>query len=375
MRVLHVFRGFHDYVRELVNSEAENADVHVLIPGGQDVSSIGLYSTVRVHSSPLGRARDPLNVFRLQALRALIQDIDPDLLHMQSGLMWENAILTRTRRYPVVVTVHDVVSHPRLVGALSAPQFGTTLAVRSADALITHGESSRQLLLNKHGSHIQASQVHSLDHGVILRYGKGASRPTVPAGNGNILFFGFLDKYKGLEFLIDAEAILRSSLPGMSMVVAGATARPAYYRALVGGASHVSLRLGYQDRDSVERLFRWADIVVLPYIEASQSGVLQLAVAFGVPPVATTVGGFPDVIRDRVNGLLVAPRDARSLAAAIHELLTDSGLRVEIIKNLQSDRENRFSWARISSQTLQIYGDVISGFHFQARSKTYENEN
>jgi glycosyltransferase involved in cell wall biosynthesis len=364
VRVVHVFRGYREYLGELVNSEAEGAEVHVLV-SQRDVPMVAdLKSSVHVHHTEMPRVRNPLNAVRLPALRSLIRQIDPDIVHLQSGgLLWENALLLAPRRCPVILTVHDVLNHPSRSGLRLTPELVTAYGIKSADALIVHGDSCRELLVKLHGQTVDLSQIHSVDHGVITRFGKGSAQSVVPQGSGNVLFFGRIDKYKGLEYLIEAEPILRSFVPGVSIVVAGAAmSHSGYYRNLVGSTSSVSLRLGYQDRDSVERLFRWADVVVLPYIEASQSGVLQIATAFSVPPVVTKVGGLADVIRDRVNGLLVEPRDPFALATAIRELLTNFQLRDRIISSLQADREGRFSWSHIAARTLDIYREVIARF-------------
>src|SRR5512146_668340 len=74
-------------------------------------------------------------------------------------------------------------------------------------------------------------------------------------------------------------------------------------------------------------LFRNASVVVLPYIEASQSGVVPLAYQYGKPVVATHVGGLPEAVENGRTGLVVPPRDERALASAILRLLGDAELR------------------------------------------------
>ena len=368
MRIVHVFRGFHDYLSELVNSEAESSEVHALV-SQRDVPILAdLKASVHVHRTEMPPARSPLNAVRLPRLWSLIREIDPDIVHMQSGLMWEYGLILPRRPFPIILTVHDIVNHP-VWGLMPrhTPEFFTARATRSVDAVIVHGDSLRELALKRFEQNEGPSRVYSVDHGVISRFGIGSARSTVPPGSGNVLFFGYLQKNKGLEYLVAAEAILRRVVPNLSMVVAGAASHQAYYRGLIGSSTGISLRLGYQNRESVGQLFRWADVVVLPYIEASQSGVFQIATAFGVPSVATRVGGFPDVIRHRLNGLLVPPRDPLALAAAIRELLNDAALRARIIGNLQSDREDRFSWSRIASQTLGIYRQVIARFQVESQ--------
>ena len=363
MRVVHAFRGLHDYLRELVNSEADHSEVHVLVSKADLPILAGLKTNIHVHCTEMPRVRSPLNAIRLPQLASFIRQINPDIVHLQSGIVWECGLMLARRRFPIILTVHDVTNHPAWGWVLPrTPDFLTARAIRSADAVIVHGESCREMLLRLYGEKGRTPRVYSVDHGVISHYGIGSARLVVPPGEGNILFFGYLQKNKGLEYLAEAHTILRPHVPGLSTVVAGAASDQAYYRRLLGKTPGVSLRMGHQDGGSVEQLFRWADVVVLPYVEASQSGVLQIATAFGVPSVVTRVGGLPDVIHDRQNGILVSPRDSMLLATAIRELLSDPGLRAGVIGNLHSDRENRFSWPRIASQTLDIYQDVINRF-------------
>jgi glycosyltransferase involved in cell wall biosynthesis len=362
MRVVHLFRGHHAYLAKLINSEVEDAEVHVVV-SRRDVPLLkALKPSVHVHYTEMPRVRSPLNAVRLPALWSLFREIKPDILHLQSGVVWEYALALVQRRCPVIMTVHDVRNHPSWGGRFWTPEFVNAYGMKSVDGLIVHGNACRDLLLKLYSHRIDSSRVYSVDHGVIDCFGRGAARSEVPQGGGHVLFFGHIDKYKGLEYLMEAEPILRSLVPGVSIIVAGDTTHPDYYRNLAKGASSVTMRLGFQDDESVERLFRWADVVVLPYIEASQSGVLQVAVAFGVPPVVSKVGGLPDVISDRVNGVLVEPRDPLALATAIQELLTNRELRDRVIGNLQIDREGRFSWSRIAARTLDIYREVIARF-------------
>src|ERR1017187_10324661 len=223
MRVVHVFRGFHDYLSELVNSEVEGSEVHVLV-SQRDVPMLAdLKSGVHVHRTEMPRVRSPLNGVRLPALGSLIRQINPDIVHMQSGLIWEYGLMLARRRFPVILTVHDIVNHPAWGWTLRrTPDFITACAIRSVDALVVHGDSLRELVLKRFGQKIDPSRVYSVDHGVISRFGNGSARLVVPAGSGNVLFFGYLNKYKGLEYLIEAEAILRRFVPDVSMVVAGA---------------------------------------------------------------------------------------------------------------------------------------------------------
>jgi glycosyltransferase involved in cell wall biosynthesis len=363
MRVLHICRGFQDYICGLINAQAEIAEVHFLVAQRDAFICSRLNGKVRVHLTRLPATRSLGNAWRLPSVASLIRKINPDVVHMQSGLIWEYALAFGRRRCPFVLTVHDVLNHPARGLMLDrTPEFITAGAVRSADAVIVHGDSLRELALDRFRFRHAEPRVYSVPHGVISEYGTGAARPVVPPGTGNVLFFGFLQKNKGLEYLVESEPILRKSIPNVSIVVAGSASNPSYYRNLFSNSPGIDFRMGHHDRRSVEQLFRWADVVVLPYIEASQSGVFQIATAFGVPVVASRVGGFRDVIRHAVNGLLTSPRDPVLLAAAIEDLLSDSTLRARMIAEIQSERLGRFSWSSIAWQTLGIYNESIARF-------------
>ena len=94
---------------------------------------------------------------------------------------------------------------------------------------------------------------------------------------------------------------------------------------------------------------------MLPYIEASQSGVLNLAFNFCLPAVVTDVGSLPEVIRNGVNGLVVSSHDPVALAHAVCVLLKDVELRTTVINNLKIDRATIHDRKSIAIQTRYVY--------------------
>ena len=139
-----------------------------------------------------------------------------------------------------------------------------------------------------------------------------------------VLFFGHVRRYKGLEDLVAAMPIVRERVPA-TLVVAGRFFTPLrHVRALVercGANDVVRLHPGYVRGDEVEDLFSCADVVALPYREASQSGIVAQAALFGKPVVATEVGGLAEAVGDL--GILVPPASPDALAAGIVQALRD----------------------------------------------------
>ena len=153
--------------------------------------------------------------------------------------------------------------------------------------------------------------------------GACASALGLPAASRRALFFGYVRAYKGLPTLI---AALAESVPDLQLVVAGEIYHrdARFYRALAARAG-VAERVVLLDRFLAARevacCFATADVVVLPYWEASQSAVVPLAMACGRAVVASAVGGIPDFVRPGETGLLVPPRDPAALARGLADAL------------------------------------------------------
>lgn len=291
-----------------------------------------------------------------------IKRIQPDIIHVQSGVIWELVLKKLFPRIPLVVTMHDLTKHPSWTEQSlrhKLQQWALDVAIKSADALIVHGESMFKKAEECCRAKGLTTQIVSIPHGIITRYGTGVARVNLESP-GNVLFFGFINKYKGLEYLLKAEPLIRKKIPAVNIRIEGATDRKAYYRGLLDPESQIQMVLKRVDDHRVSELFRWADIIVLPYIEASQSGVLQLAMAFAVPPIVTRVGGLPEVVVNENTGLVVAHKDEVALANATIRLLTDVQLRARVIHGQRAAREGEFAWTNIARQTVDLYRSVLS---------------
>lgn len=135
-----------------------------------------------------------------------------------------------------------------------------------------------------------------------------------------LLFFGFVRRYKGLRHLLQALPAVRRHLPARLLVVGEFWEDERPYRELVrelGLDDVVQFYSDYVPNEELAVYFSAADVVVLPYLEATQSGVAQIALGFEKPMIATSVGGMPETIQDGYTGLIVPPADSEALGAAI----------------------------------------------------------
>ncbi|MGH9536072.1 MAG: glycosyltransferase, partial [Terriglobales bacterium] len=228
-----------------------------------------------------------------------------------------------------------------------------------ADALAAQVEAAarRKAVVIPHGDEGLFLDVAGPDPGWRRRW---ALPPKAPVG----LLFGTLTAYKGIPTLLTALAeIPPTQRPWM--VIAGFPAANAHPQAWRRQAGQLGLgpwlrwELDYVPAPQVPWLLRAVDFLVLPYWEASQSGVAHLALTFATPVIATTVGGLPAAVRHEITGLLVPPRDAAALAAAILRLATAPELRRRLAANAAA-AQREHAWDAIARRLLAVLFPGIS---------------
>jgi glycosyltransferase involved in cell wall biosynthesis len=146
-----------------------------------------------------------------------------------------------------------------------------------------------------------------------------------PDAGPRLLFFGRLRAYKGLDLLRDAFRAFQAAHPGATLRVVGegdAEGCAPGLAALPG----VTVEARWVAEESIASLLAEADAVVLPYREASQSGIAPQALAIGIPVVATPVGGLVEQVREGAGGVLAGAVTAEAFAAALHRLAAPGAL-------------------------------------------------
>ena len=175
------------------------------------------------------------------------------------------------------------------------------------------------------------------------------------------MFFGYIRDYKGLDLLIDAWAMLhkRGLTEGRKLLVVGevygADTKYTEQIARLGLDSEVVMHTRFVPDGEVADYFSVAQMVALPYKSATQSGVTQVAYAFGVPMIVTRVGGLAEIVRDGVVGLL-ADVSAESVAEAIEKAWQEGNL--DRFREGIEREKHRFSWDATADVIEQLYGQI-----------------
>ncbi|SEF81217.1 Glycosyltransferase involved in cell wall bisynthesis [Nitrosospira multiformis ATCC 25196] len=179
---------------------------------------------------------------------------------------------------------------------------------------------------------------------------------------GRILFLGHVGKGKGIFELLKALSLLKDSLPYIRLVVCGDGCLDSVQKMAdeLGIASNVEFRGWVDASQKAEELAR-ASVFVLPSHDEGLPMAMLEAMAAERAIIVTPVGGIPEVIRDRENGLLVPPRDADALAQALKEVLENPLLRQMLAENALRTIESRFSTPVILGQLSLLYERLRGG--------------
>ncbi len=322
-----------DYCLDFVNAVAGIGDVDFLV-GNRALGDRADYVDPRVTLTRLDwpRHRSLANVNLLRQMSNIIRSRDYDVVHfLGDNVTWLNFLPYIIGRRPTVVTVHDALVHPGDTESGIMPNFVVNQFNRTATRLVVHGERIREGLSRRLSR--SPDVIDIIPHIGLLRYAELAKReglkPASKEGRSNVLFFGRIMAYKGLPVLLDAAPVVKETVPDLKLVIAGRG--PALDD--LGPkleADHVELHDAFIPDLDVAQLFLDSDVVALPYIEASQSGILALAAAFGKPAVVSDVGEIGDLVRSTGMGLVVPPNDPTALAGAIQRILSDPGLAREL---------------------------------------------
>ncbi len=290
-----------------------------------------------------GRVRDPSKLREMLALRRQLGRWGPDFVHIQDSLTHDLRLALAGgypwRRY--AVTVHDPAPHP------GDPQPSARIRIvrkhlrRHADLVFAHSEVLIDEL-RALGDVRHAAEV--VPHGIAL------ATPAPLPQRPSLLFFGRISHYKGLDTLLDAMPAVWERAPETTLVVAGSGEVEPHP---VLDDPRVTLRNEHIAEEVVPGLFEAATCVVLPYRQASQSGIGSEAKQYGRAMIVTDVGGLPDLVADG-GGRVVPAEDPPALAAAIVELVRTPGLAEQVGAEAAASI-GEASWESVGGRTLAAY--------------------
>jgi glycosyltransferase involved in cell wall biosynthesis len=255
-------------------------------------------------------------------------------------------------RRPLVLTAHDILPREARPGQRSAQR----RLYERFDAVVVHSEHGRTRLIEELG--VEARRVHVIPHGAFQHLADAPAAPVeyLPETAAPVvLCFGLMRPYKGIDLLLEAWR----GIEGAELWIVG-MARMDISELRATAPSGVRFIPRFVTDAELPAFFQRADLVVLPYREIDQSGVLFTALAFGKPLLLSDVGGFPEVAATGAARTFPAG-DARALHEALGELLGDPGARSALAERARAVVDGPYSWDAIGRRTLGLYEELLSG--------------
>ncbi len=276
--------------------------------------------------------------------KAIAED-SPDLVLDAGSLLWIQVIERQLGgRFPLAEIIHDAIPHP-----------GPRYLMYSLHRIICPSLADVMIGMSAHGSALlqkfYPDKTHiSSRHGIILP-SQHIDCATVAAHRKNLLFFGQITPYKGLDILVDAYEKLKKSDDQLRLSVVG---RGNIRRATLKKINALGIKLTnrYVSEDEIKQIILEHGVMVLPYTSATQSGVAAVALANGLPCVATDVGALPEQVMHERNGIIVPPKNVNALVAAIQEITSSEHRAKEMSSEAVKIAQTIYSWNNIARELL-----------------------
>lgn len=364
--------GLSYYTIELANEMSKSCEVCVLcfrqllptflFPGkkhvGKEISRLDFEKDIDVFDGM--DYNNPLTWFKAYIF---LKEEKPDIIILQ---WWTSSIAhlhlllkffsKRTKGCRIIIEFHEVVDpfEESILPIRLYSKFMGSLLRKDLAGYITHSNTDKQLVSERYG--IEPDRIHIIPHGLYDQYGAPmdsleAKKALLIQEEHVILSFGLIRKYKGIPDLIKAFGLIPEEVANKCrLLIVGEIwdERDLIY-ATIGASKysdHITLVDEYVPDERIPLYFSAADVVVLPYTRASQSGIAHIAMSFGKPVVVSRVGGLVDSMRDYSGTCYVEPSDLDSIKDGI----------IGSLKNSTYHEPPERSWADI----LKVYKSVLS---------------
>ena len=360
--MLHYAESLHTAMASLLNSS-------LMLPRLQDGPRPSHGSVV----DKVTRKYNPLYYRRIAD--QLMATYNPDLVHITSKSTGLRPFIARLRGQgvPVIYTLHDPTPHSEhmtLWGALAEQYYRayeTPWILRNCDAIHLHSTFQIHELQQRY-------DIHGDMRAYVVSHGGGATEKVllgsetpheleIGRGRFSFLFFGRIEPYKGVTVLLDAFEQLLKIQPDCRLIVAGDghfDPRPSLPSAAV-----VVLNRFIKDSE-VRAIFQASQAIVLPYLSATQSGVIPLAYSFSRPVICSNVGGLPDMVAEGRTGLMVPAGQVGALAQAMITMARNESDARTMGERGRSYMHEHFSWGAIAEQHKVQYAKLVSGRRLQS---------
>ena len=294
--------------------------------------------------------------------------VEGDLLHAQWWTTFLGPVYFvifigfKIRRKPIIITVHNVLSHEKTFMHKVVSGF----LFKLCDHFIVHSSSNKTQLMKHY--YISGDRISNIPHGPLdfhvqndMNRQKAREELGFNPSDKVLLLFGAVRPYKGIDTALNACQKVFKQFPEARLLIAGKLWETwdRYEKIIrdMKAADNIKKHLRYISSDEVGKFFLASDLVLLPYNHFdSQSGVGAIALAFHKPMIVTETGGLPELVADRFY--VVPPNDPEALAGKIIACFKDPSRLAGMSKDSEMIAD-RISWKAIAEKTISVYRKAI----------------
>lgn len=297
-----------------------------------------------------------MNLVRYYKICNDINAFNPDFIVSTMVHPWHNIIFSFLKKsIKRIKIIHDVIPH---MGEDSlAYKLLNYVDIHIADYWITLTNISKKELVKKG---IEESRIAIIPHANFSCYGSDLN---IDADSDElhykIAFFGRINKYKGVDILLNAFTNVKLRFPKLKLLIAGNGDCSSYQSYFDRYVNDLDLHIRWIEDDEVASLLINTDLLVIPYIEATQSGVIPLAYALGKPVIATRVGGIPEQVPLEC-GVIVSPNDSKTIEDAIVDFYSNPSKIKEMGQNALRYATEELSWSKSAQLLLDFYQNILN---------------
>lgn len=291
--------------------------------------------------------RNYFNLYRILKLENI------DIIHFTGLHEWNPIIglfLNLFYRKAIIYTVHDPI-HVK----------GTKFHTKVQD-LLFRKLASRFVVLSKKGKRdilktgISSSKVKVLPLGMLLDLRKWENENIFE--KKQFLFWGRIEKYKGLDLLLKSSSEVLSNLPDWKILIAGSGDISPYKKLITHERIIVINR--FLSEKEISEFIQESKILVFPYREGNMSGIIWISMAFQKGVVATDTGAVNEILTNELTGLLVQKDNSKELAKAMIRLAKDSELLIKLGSNYMGQFNEEMTWGNIAKQYKKYYLTILN---------------
>lgn len=281
-----------------------------------------------------------------------IKNFNPDVLYLPMISLNARKLVGQLKQYTLVTTIHDYNQHPGMKNPVSNYIFNYIKSISNKFIVLT--KSYIDPISHKYS--IPQKNIAHIPHANFAYYNKKDEEVDYRL-NHNILFFGRITKYKGLYNLLKAMDLVWKVYPNIHLNIVGQGNLTSFEESFINNnIERIKLNNDWVNDADVWDIFRENDFTVLPYIEASQSGVVALSFSCGRNVIATDVGGLRDQV-EPANGIIVPINDVFAIASKIISLYKNPDQIVELNKKAYKYAHEEITWDKSAHKLLDFIYD------------------